>query len=136
VILFLLTLLNPNPGHVNMLASGVAVFIFFNAWKERQMLANESSNTEFWESRPGVAWNHPYRTLEKEGRAASRGFFGRWRKGSAARRRQAVTNPDEYMRDVVNPILDKIAREGMQSLTRRERQILESAREMIGKKGR
>ena len=48
-------------------------------------------------------------------------------------------SPDEssyYMRDVVNPILDKIAREGMQSLTRRERQILESARELIEKKGR
>jgi hypothetical protein len=44
-------------------------------------------------------------------------------------------SPDEYMRDVVNPILDKIAREGMQSLTRRERRILESARELIGKKG-
>jgi membrane associated rhomboid family serine protease len=43
---------------------------------------------------------------------------------------------DEYMREVVDPILDKIAREGMQSLTRRERQILESARGLIEKKGR
>jgi hypothetical protein len=49
--------------------------------------------------------------------------------------RPSDLSPDEYMRDVVNPILDKIAREGMQSLTRRERQILESARELIGKKG-
>jgi len=43
---------------------------------------------------------------------------------------------DEYMHEVVDPILDKIAREGMQSLTRREQQILESARELIEKKGR
>ena len=42
---------------------------------------------------------------------------------------------DEYMRDVVDPILDKIAREGLQSLTQHEQQILESARELIEKKG-
>ena len=50
--------------------------------------------------------------------------------------RRRDLSPDEYMREVVDPILDKIAREGMQSLTRREQQILESARELIEKKGR
>ena len=57
------------------------------------------------------------------------------RVGAALTPRRRDLSPDEYMRDVVNPILDKIAREGMQSLTRRERRILESARELIGKKG-
>lgn len=45
-------------------------------------------------------------------------------------------SPDEYMRESVDPILDKISREGMQSLTRRERKILESAKEQIGKSKR
>jgi membrane associated rhomboid family serine protease len=40
-------------------------------------------------------------------------------------------SPDEFMREVVDPILDKIAREGMQSLTRKERKILESAKDQM-----
>ncbi len=50
--------------------------------------------------------------------------------------RRRDLSPDEYMHEMVDPILDKIAREGMQSLTRSEQQILESARELIEKKGR
>jgi hypothetical protein len=40
------------------------------------------------------------------------------------------------MRDQVDPILDKIAREGMQSLTRHERKILESAKDLMQKQQR
>ena len=45
-------------------------------------------------------------------------------------------SPDEYMREQVDPILDKIAREGMQSLTRSERKILESAKDLMQKQRR
>ena len=45
-------------------------------------------------------------------------------------------SPDEYMREQVDPILDKIAREGMQSLTRGERKILESAKDLMQKQRR
>jgi rhomboid family protein len=45
-------------------------------------------------------------------------------------------SPEEYMREQVDPILDKIAREGMQSLTRRERKILESAKDLMQKQQR
>ncbi len=45
-------------------------------------------------------------------------------------------SPDEYMREQVDPILDKIAREGMQSLTRHERKILESAKDLMQKQRR
>ena len=41
---------------------------------------------------------------------------------------------EEFVRAEIDPILDKIAREGMQSLTRRERKILESARELMQKR--
>jgi membrane associated rhomboid family serine protease len=43
---------------------------------------------------------------------------------------------EEFVREEVDPILDKIAREGMQSLTRRERKILESAKELMQKRQR
>ena len=45
-------------------------------------------------------------------------------------------SPEEFMREQVDPILDKIAREGMQSLTRRERKILESAKDLMQKQRR
>ena len=43
---------------------------------------------------------------------------------------------EEFIRQEIDPILDKIAREGMQSLTRRERKILESARDLMQKRQR
>ena len=45
-------------------------------------------------------------------------------------------SPEEFIRQQVDPILDKIAREGMQSLTRRERKILESAKDLMQKQQR
>ena len=41
---------------------------------------------------------------------------------------------EEFIREQVDPILDKIAREGMQSLTHRERKILESAKDLMQKR--
>jgi membrane associated rhomboid family serine protease len=43
---------------------------------------------------------------------------------------------EEFIRQEVDPILDKIAREGMQSLTKRERKILESAKDLMQKQQR
>jgi membrane associated rhomboid family serine protease len=43
---------------------------------------------------------------------------------------------EEFVREQVDPILDKIAREGMHSLTRRERKILESAKDLMQKRQR
>jgi len=45
-------------------------------------------------------------------------------------------SPEEYMREQVDPILDKIAREGIESLTRHERKILESAKDLMQKQRR
>lgn len=41
---------------------------------------------------------------------------------------------EDFMREEIDPILDKIAREGMQSLTRRERKLLESAKSLMQKR--
>jgi hypothetical protein len=43
---------------------------------------------------------------------------------------------EEYMEEEVDPILDKIAREGIQSLTRREHKILEAAKDHLPKRRR
>jgi membrane associated rhomboid family serine protease len=43
-------------------------------------------------------------------------------------------SPDQYMIEEIDPVLDKIAREGIRSLTRGERRILERGREKISQK--
>jgi membrane associated rhomboid family serine protease len=47
------------------------------------------------------------------------------------RPRAEAMSREEFISKEVDPILDKIAREGMQSLTRRERKILESAKDLM-----
>ncbi len=42
--------------------------------------------------------------------------------------------PDEFLSKEVDPILDKISAQGIQSLTERERRILERARSKVGKR--
>jgi membrane associated rhomboid family serine protease len=43
---------------------------------------------------------------------------------------------EDFMREQIDPILDKISRGGMQSLTARERKMLESARDLLQKSRR
>jgi membrane associated rhomboid family serine protease len=43
-------------------------------------------------------------------------------------------SPDEYLQKEVDPILDKISARGIQSLTQREREILEKARSRMNKR--
>ena len=43
-------------------------------------------------------------------------------------------SPDQYMVQEIDPILDKISREGIRSLTRRERRILERGRDKISQR--
>jgi membrane associated rhomboid family serine protease len=43
-------------------------------------------------------------------------------------------SPDEYLQKEVDPILDKISAQGIQSLTAREREILEKARSRMNKR--
>jgi len=48
--------------------------------------------------------------------------------------RLARMSPDQYMTEEIDPILDKIARDGIRSLTRTEKRILERGREKISQK--
>ena len=48
--------------------------------------------------------------------------------------RHARMSPEQFISEEIDPILDKISREGIHSLTRNERRILEEGREKIAKK--
>jgi hypothetical protein len=91
---------------------------------------------EFHSSRPGVAYNHPYRTLEQEQAQTAPQKKGVLRRMFGARTPVAEEelDKDTYIQKEIDPILDKIAKQGIQSLTQRERKILESAREKIDKR--
>ncbi|NQU10811.1 rhomboid family intramembrane serine protease [bacterium] len=52
----------------------------------------------------------------------------------AGRRRPA--SPEDFMREQVDPILDKISRQGMQSLTPEERATLDAARDLMDRPNR
>ncbi len=58
-------------------------------------------------------------------------YFSRKRE-FAARLKQM--SPEEFISEEIDPILDKIAREGIHSLTRTERKILEKGRDKIARK--
>lgn len=121
VLLFLGSLVATDVRQLSLSLTAVAAFIFYEAWKERQFLLIEFQNTAFWSSRPGVAYNHPYRSASRP---------------APEEEEPMAMSEEDFMREKVDPILDKISREGMQSLTRRERKILESARDLMQKQRR
>jgi hypothetical protein len=46
-------------------------------------------------------------------------------------RRRQMESKDHFISEQVDPILDKISREGIQSLTEEEREILERAKDKL-----
>jgi membrane associated rhomboid family serine protease len=81
----------------------------------------------------GWQWEFPSRRAaprELVSTRAGKGSF--WR--SAASPPDEDLSTDEFVKSEVDPILDKISRKGIHSLTERERQILEKARERMVKR--
>jgi predicted DNA binding protein len=70
----------------------------------------------------------PLRSLVK----APHGTGARWVQSSA--RADMDLPPEEFLSKAVDPILDKISAHGIQSLTERERRILQTAREKMVKR--
>lgn len=70
----------------------------------------------------------PFRPLVK----VSRGDYGGWGHHKAVEDEDLP--PEDFLSREVDPILDKISAHGIQSLTERERRILEKAREKMGKR--
>lgn len=78
-------------------------------------------------SRPGVAYNHPYRVETETKPSKPRKLFVFWRKKNPPAATDSPLSKEEFIEREVNPILDKIAKQGMASLSPRERKILEEA---------
>ena len=78
-------------------------------------------------------WQFPARRRAPREFAISRAGKGRfWR--SATSQPDEEQSTDEFVKSEVDPILDKISAHGIQSLTAREREILEKARSKMGKR--
>jgi len=72
--------------------------------------------------------SQPLRSLVK----APHGNGATWSQTQA--RAEEDLPPDEFLSKAVDPILEKISAHGIQSLTERERRILETAREKMGRR--
>jgi membrane associated rhomboid family serine protease len=77
-------------------------------------------------------WKFPARRREPRELAAA-GKSKNKSRSSAAGGGGEDFSTDEFLENEVDPILEKISAQGMQSLTARERQILETAREKINR---
>jgi len=84
---------------------------------------------------PSFSW-HPLRNRARRRQLVKAATVkpGFWRtKGSGIPKAEQV-EPEEFISREVDPILDKISAHGIQSLTPREKQILEAARSKMDKR--
>lgn len=98
--------------HLGGIVTGIAFVHWgskFSQWVDRLQVPRRRKNEP-----PTLARSQPWRTR-------------------AARREQAVAS-DEFISQKVDPILDKIAAQGIQSLTDAERKVLEAARKKMDKR--
>ena len=96
------------------------------------MLAGVVFIRQFIQGR-GWQWESPSRRAAPRERGSTRAGKGSfWR--SAASPPDEDLSTDEFVKSEVDPILDKISRKGIHSLTAREREILEKARERMAKR--
>lgn len=89
--------------------------------------------------RYAARWNWQWPRLSRGRRPAPRRLVrvpsspaGPWARSKAPAVEELP--PEEFLSKEVDPILDKISAKGIQSLTERERKILESARQRMGKR--
>jgi membrane associated rhomboid family serine protease len=77
-------------------------------------------------------WEFPARRREPREFAAASKVKNKLQSSTASGSREDFST-DEFLKNEVDPILEKISAQGIQSLTARERQILETAREKINR---
>jgi membrane associated rhomboid family serine protease len=88
--------------------------------------------------RYALNWNLEWLNLRKRGAAPRRlvkvssASSARW--GRAKPISEGEVAPEDFLTQEVDPILDKISAHGIQSLTERERRVLEAARQRMGKR--
>ena len=77
-------------------------------------------------------WQWPVAARRYESTRSSVGATSLWHRRTEEEEEEQST--DEFVRSEVDPILDKISRKGIQSLTAREREVLEKARTRMAKR--
>lgn len=83
-------------------------------------------------SRPTITWNPLQGRRRKRQLVQAAAQVARWR--STREQPSAPLPPEEFISKEVDPILDKILAHGFQSLTPREKQILEAAHSKMAKR--
>lgn len=81
-----------------------------------------------------VKYQDPWDWLLVGGRRATWPKVARMRSARGDQRPVVDLPPEEFLSREVDPILDKISEHGIQSLTDRERKILEAARDKVGRR--
>lgn len=79
----------------------------------------------------GLAFGYLYLASEQRALGGLKARRARQREQEMRRRVERHIEADQFIREQIDPILDKIRRQGMNSLTRREREILSRARERL-----
>jgi Zn-dependent protease len=113
----------------NLLLVGVAIFVYVSCEIERRML--EAS--EMMEDNPfGYDFSQGYTSLAKSApkvKARQPGFWERWRRRRERIKRQRELDAQREEERRMDEILDKVHREGLDSLTDQERRFLHRASE-------
>ncbi len=107
---------------------GIAIFGYFTCWQQKQMLrATEGMH----ESEFGYDFSQGYTSLnqsERDDAAPARpSFLSRWSQARAERARRREVEQQAADERKLDELLDKVHRDGIQSLTPAERRFLEQA---------
>ncbi|MHC5038509.1 MAG: site-2 protease family protein [Planctomycetota bacterium] len=101
-----------------LLFLGIAIYLFSE--RERRLLEYGAM-----QARAAEFLGQPY--LEKPPEPPAPGFFGRWKKRRQMRKREREVQREVEVRKRVDFLLDKIAREGLNALTEKEKAFLKQA---------
>lgn len=107
----------------------IAVFGYLTCYRTRQMLKDQD---DFGLSELGYDFSQGYRSLDRQEASSSRrqpGFFEQRRARKAAMKAQREQQRREDHKKTVEEVLAKISRSGLESLTPRERGILQNETE-------
>ena len=101
---------------------GIAFFGYFTCWQQRQMVKAGAFETE---SEFGYDFSKGFNAFQ-EGKQKKPSWFARRRVAKLARKAKRDRRRQAQREKHIDGILDKVHREGMQSLTPNEKRILES----------
>ncbi len=101
----------------------IAFIGYITCYQERILIKAGSSETS---GAGGYDYSQGYSSFSTS-KPPRTGFFGRWRENARRRKQEAQKQELQALELSVDQILDKVHRDGIQSLTKREKQILEEA---------